>query len=209
MKFWTQFALCAAVPSACAALGCGSSAASRPVAATRVYTGKVDGTDAQVAIVATSRHARIYFCGGDTTFPVLTRWFAVDVDPSGASHAPLSDAGAWSLDAQLGAADANGAIVVADGTRFTFRATPAGDGTIAGLYEAPAPCGKVGLIVSQSSAQSAPTGQGACIDASSAPSVEQVNPIMPLIRVADGSIRVQVLGATGIVAVRPAAAPLD
>jgi hypothetical protein len=207
MRSLTPLVLRGAVLSAGTVLGCGSSSAPHPVAAARVFIGNVDGTDAQVALVATSSRTRVYFCGGNSSYSMLTRWFTLDVDSSGAVHAPAPDAGSWSLDGHIAGTDITGSITIADGTAYTFRATAVGEGTLAGLYEAPAPCGKIGLIISQPSAQSAPAGQGACIDSSTLPKVEQVNPIRPLSVAADGTIRVQVVGATDVVAVRPAAAP--
>jgi hypothetical protein len=50
--------------------------------------------------------------------------------------------------------------------------------TLAGLYTGQAPCGKIGLIVSQASPADEPTGQGACLRVDdSATIVEQVNPV--------------------------------
>ena len=91
-------------------------------------------------------------------------------------------------------------------------ASPISPGTIAGLYEATQPCGKVGLIVSQASPADAPTGQGACIGnpgASGATPVEQVTPLRPLTRAADGTIRVTIAGSAGEIAAGPAAAPAE
>jgi hypothetical protein len=194
--------------SACAAVACGST--SPPAApAARIFTGTVDGTDAQVAVVASARHLRVYFCGGPASYATMTHWFTLDLDPSGAAHAQADAAQTWSLDGQVGDTTATGAITIADGTRFTFATTRVSAGTIAGLYEGMAGCGKIGLIVTLPSAQAAPSGQGACITADLLPSVEQVNPIRPLTRASDGTISVLVAGATDSVIVRAAAPPQD
>ena len=55
---------------------------------------------------------------------------------------------------------------------------PSDSSTIAGLYEGSAPCGKLGLIVTQKSPQDPPSGQGACLRMEAGQAVvEQVNPI--------------------------------
>ena len=191
---------------ASATLAC-SSSPSAP--APRIFTGTVDGSDAQVAMVASSHHVRIYFCGGPSSYPALTHWFTLDLDSAGGTHATASTTGDWSLDGQIGVAGASGTVTVTDGTMYAFHATTVAAATIAGLYETTAPCGKVGLIVTQASNQSTAAGQGACIGGGGAPSVEQVNPIAPLTRASDGSIQVVVSGTVDAVLVRPAAAPAD
>jgi hypothetical protein len=138
----------------------------------------------------------VYFCGGNATYPKITHWLnGVVVDPKSNTLAQPGAAGDWSVDGQLGDAGATGTATSADGTKLTFHAALVKDGTIAGLYEGEGPCGKVGLIVSQSSAQAMPSGQGACIGSSAAHLVEQVNPIMPIARAADGTIAVTIVGA--------------
>ncbi len=206
MVLLKRFALGGSVLGTCAVFACSSSSTPHS-GSVRVLVGTVEGTDAQVAVVASAHRARIYFCGGDSSYPALTHWFTADVDASGAIRAEADAPGDWSIEGQVGGADAAGAVTVADGTRLTFRATNVAGGTIAGLYEAAAPCGKVGLIVTQPSAQAAPSGQGACIHTDVRPSVEQVNPIAPLIRATDGTIRVLVAGTAAALSVLPAAAP--
>jgi hypothetical protein len=198
---------CLAV-TACAVVACGSTSARGPSAA-RVYTGSVDGTDVQVALVASAHQTRIYFCGGPSSYTTMTRWFTLDLNSTGATHAQADASNDWTLDGQLAGSGASGSVIVADGTRLAFHATNVSPGTIAGLYEAEAGCGKVGLIVAQESAQAPPSGQGACISSKAVPSVEQVNPIRPLARMADGTIAVLVAGTTETVLVRAAAAPAD
>src|SRR5579872_6556553 len=146
-------------------LGCSSSSAPPAPAVqgsqTRVFTGQVEGTDARVAVVATTHHARVFFCGGDATYATSTHWFLVDIGPTGQVASP-SDGG-LSFTGQVGDGDVRGALVGVDGRSRAFVASPISAGTIAGLYEATQPCGKVGLIVTQSSPAVAPTGQGACV----------------------------------------------
>ena len=204
-----RVAMCCSALSACAAIvACGSTAAPTPTGA-RVFTGTVEGTDAEVAIVASARHVRIYFCGGPSSYMTMTHWFTLDLDPSGATQAQADAATDWTLDGKLTDPTASGSITIADGTSLTFRAARVADTTIAGLYEAETGCGKIGLIVMQASAQLPSSGQGACVNAAARPSVEQVNPIKPLTRAADGSIQVQVVGSTETVLVRAATPPAD
>src|SRR5258708_7664502 len=132
MAFLKPLAACMSVVSACAALACGSTATPHADPAVRVLTGAVDGTDAQVAIVASAHRALVYFCGGSSSYPILTHWFTLDLDSSGGANAKAAGAGDWSFDGQLGTGDAaGGAFTIADGTKLTFHATRVGDGTIA------------------------------------------------------------------------------
>ena len=199
---------CAAVAAGMAS--CGSTSSSpAPAAAPRVFVGEVTGSDARVAVVATAHHARVYFCGGDATFATMTHWMpSVAIDAS--SGELLQDGatvGGWNVVGQVTAAEASGTVVVASGSTFSFHAAPVVAGTIAGLYEAVGPCGKVGLIVAQGSSAESALGQGACLPAGGLPSAEQVNPIRPIDRGADGTIPVVVDGAQ--ILVRAAAAPAD
>jgi hypothetical protein len=195
-----------AVLAACAA-GCGSSSGSAP-AAPRVFIGDVSGSDARVGIVATDHSARIYFCGGDATFATMTHWIpSVPIDSVAGDLAQQGASGGWSVVGQVGDAGASGTVTVAGGNVFSFRADPVAAGTIAGLYEAAGPCGKVGLIVAQGSAGQTPAGQGACVPATGGASPEQVNPIRPIERAADGTIAVIVDGAQ--ILVRAAAPPAE
>jgi hypothetical protein len=168
----------------------------------RVFVGDVEGTDAQVGIVASSARARFYFCGGATSYLTLTRWLPVGF--TDASDITSQVVG-LELKASLHGADAKGTIRDQDGTMHLFGATEVAPGTVAGLYEAASPCGKVGLIVSQTSPSAPAAGQGACVSGDSqAPSVRQVNPILPLSRDASGAIEVTVDGAGEKAVVRAA-----
>lgn len=199
--------------AACATFGCAAcSSSSTPSAPPRVFTGEVDGTDARVGVVATAHHARVFFCGGDSSFATSTHWFQVDIGASGQVGSPVPLDGGLSFGGQVGDADVRGSFVTGDGKTHTFVASPVSAGTIAGLYEAPGPCGKIGLIVVQSSPAASPTGQGACVGmpgANGATPVEQVTPLRPLTRAADGTIRVVIAGSTAPIAAGPAAAPAE
>jgi hypothetical protein len=196
--------------AACAVLGCGSSSAPSPPV--RVFTGQVDGTDVRVAVIATVHHARVYFCGGDSSYATATQWFPVNLPPSGQVASPQPVDGGPSFDGQIGDDIVRGSLVFGDGGAHAFAATPVASGTIGGLYETTSPCGHVGLIVAQSSAASAPVGQGACIGspaANGASPVEQVTPLRPLARAANGTIRVTIAGSAEEVSVGAAAAPAE
>jgi hypothetical protein len=172
------------------------------------------GTDALVAIVATPHRARVYFCGGSSSFETLTRWFTVDIASSGDAVVE-PDAGDWQLQARFdaqGATGAAGTVTPGDGVARSFQAAAVATGTIAGLYEElAAPCGHIGLIVEQPAPGSAPIGQGACIGPGPAPGapakVLQVNPLEPLVRTSDGTIAVVVAGASEQELVHAAAPP--
>ena len=195
-----------------AAAGCGSSSSATtpsPSPTTRVFVGEVTGTDAQVAVIATATHARLYFCGGDASFDTKTHWIpSATLGGSQLTPSP-ADSGGWSVAGQLDESGANGTVVMGAAGTFSFHANPVAEATIAGLYEAQGPCGHLGVIVSQASPAAAATSQGACLPAvgMGMASVEQVNPIHPVERTTDGSIAVLVSGMQ--VLVRAAAAPAD
>jgi hypothetical protein len=194
--------------------GCSSSSPARTSGAADsgespyVYTGQVPGTDVLVAIVATPGHARVYFCGGPSSYATLTHWFAVDLDASGKAVSQF-DGGGWSLQMQVEGTGVVGSMTSSDGATRAFATRAVASGAIAGLYETvAAPCGRIGLIVIQSGAAAMPTGQGACIGLG-APSgssrVLQVNPLRPIVRTPEGAIAVVVAGTTAEVLALPAA----
>lgn len=195
------------------AMGCEMGHTARPEAGTppRVYVGDVNGTDVRVAVVATSNRARIYFCGGPSSYATATKWLVGDIDDTQHVTAAAGDGAAWSLDARVERGTIGGVVRFGDTAPHAFRASAVAQGTIAGLYETTASCGggmgKVGLIVAQSSWLSEPVGQGACIEGDSA-NVMQVNPIMPLAPDADGALAVTTAG-TDPALVRPATPPAE
>ncbi len=196
---------CAGLAFAGCLLGCGSSSpgsAPGTTAAPLVFVGDVEGTDVRVGIVATRHHARVFFCGGDTSYATLTHWIpSASLDPGDGALTQASDTAGWSVNGTLDEGGATGTVVAGATGSFSFHAAPVAAGTIAGLYESTLPCGEVGLIVAQDSSGDAPTGQGACVP--SAPggtaSTEQVNPIRPITRAADGTIAVSVGTTTTVV----------
>jgi hypothetical protein len=68
-------------------------------------------------------------------------------------------------------------------------------GTLAGLCEGKADCGRLGLIVTQATANDMPTAQGACVGSTSDPP-PRVQPISPITYEA-GMIGVQTPGDEG------------
>jgi hypothetical protein len=169
--------------------------------------GQVDGSDARVALIATEHNARIFFCGGDTTYKVMTHWIpSAPIDAKGEVSQPADSAG-WAIEGQVESSGVSGTVTAHGDSTLMFHAAPVATGTIAGIYEATGPCGRVGLIVAQASAGQAPVGQGACVPPSGNADPEQVIPIRPIARAADGTIPVMVGGAK--VLVHPAAAPAE
>jgi hypothetical protein len=194
------------------ALGCMSNSPpatpSSPPAAPRMWVGEVAGTDARVAVVATEHKARVYFCGGDSSFATSSKWVVAPIEDSGSMAASSAS---WRIEGHADASGVRGWVDRGDGVRRTFEAAPVQPGTIAGLYETTAACGRVGVIVSQPTADATPVVQGACIgaptDGNPPATILQVNPIGPLARDADGSIAVQPVGQSEPAQVRPAAPP--
>lgn len=194
------------------ALGCERGHTASPEAGTspRVYVGDVSGTDVRVAVVATPNRARIYFCGGASSYATATQWLVADIDAAQHLTANAPDGETWRLDAHIDRGIVGGTVQLGGAAPRAFQASAVARGTIAGLYETTASCGgdsvgKVGLIVAQSSFLSEPIGQGACIDQQSA-TVLQVNPIMPIAADTEGAIAVTTAGSAPALA-RPATPP--
>ncbi|HEX4475887.1 MAG TPA: hypothetical protein VH142_12465 [Polyangiaceae bacterium] len=188
------------------AVGCGSSgvAPARPL----VFTGEVAGTDARLAVVATAGHARFYFCGGATSYPTMTMWFATTRHPDGTIDLPDGSTPGFALSGDVGQDSVSGSITRLGELPKTFTASRIPSGSIAGLYEGTSGCGHVGVIVADESPPTPPVLQGACIGSSSStPSVEQVNPLGALQLSATGALRVVVAGSNEEAEITAAAAP--
>ena len=172
----------------------------------RFFTGTVEGTDARIGVVAAKHHARLYFCGGDSTFATLSRWIPAGIDASGDLEPdPAAEMG-WMVTGTLSSDAVDGSLRPGDAASYRFHAAPVDERTIAGLYEGTSPCGKVGVIVSQGSSSDSPVAQGACIMSSGGGTadVHQVNPVAPFERAADGTIAVEVSGTNETLRVTPA-----
>jgi hypothetical protein len=197
----TKF-LCVAF--ALTAFACGGDDDSEATA--RVYTGDVPGTEVRVGIIASDKKARIFFCGGPTTYETMTGWLTADVDSAHKLSLPPPQSHDWILQGQVGDAEINGTIDMGNATPLAFRATSVSVRTISGLYEGSAGCGRLGLIVVQATPDSPAIGQGACVGQGR---LEQVNPLEPIVRGADGAIKVKVASSTKEQEVRAASPPLD
>ena len=179
---------------ACSTFGCGNDTKTHPhEPAPQVWIGEVLDTDVKVALADRKTSAALFFCGGDDSYATRTRWFA-----EGASlQKPFSfETGEWSVDGAVDGAVARGNVQVGKHEPEPWTVRAPDPGTIAGLYEGEAPCGKLGLIVTQQRAQDSPSGQGAClrIDGDSIV-VEQVNPVRLELQGAERGIAVTVASA--------------
>ncbi len=172
----------------------------------RFFTGTVEGTDARIGVVAARRHARLYFCGGDSTYTTLSRWVPAVIDGAGELTPDPAAEMDWVVMGTIASGAVDGSLRPGDAAAHRFHADGVEDRTIAGLYEGSSPCGKVGLIVSQASPGEAPVAQGACITSFSdgTADVHQVNPVAPLDRAADGTIAVDVVGTSEELRLTPA-----
>jgi hypothetical protein len=207
MTIETGIAVSALALALVSALGCAANVAPtvEPVSP-RVFVGTVSDSDARVGIIATATRARVYFCGGDTSYTSLTRWLTADIDSAERASLKPATSDDWGLDFVLGTHDVSGMLDAGAAKPYAFHATEVVPGTNAGLYEATAPCGKVGLIVVQPSKTASALGQGACIESGTA-NVEQVNPLSPIARTTDGALRVTLAGSSDEIVVRTAIAP--
>jgi hypothetical protein len=161
------------------------------------FVGTVSGSDIRVAAVVESDRARLFFCGGPSSYDTATRWIIAEIEDD---KVEVDDSG-WVVHGTLNRGGLSGSVEV-NAEKRSFSAVHVAAGTLAGLYEGASDCGRVGLIVSQPDSSSDPQAQGACVGEGHAP--EQVNPILP-IALEDGAIQVKV-GDTEV-SVREAAPP--
>jgi hypothetical protein len=169
---------------ACFALGCSDdteSTAADPKPG--VWVGEVRDSDVKVALADRDGAPQLFFCGGDASYTTHTRWFAQGALLS----APFSfSESGWSVAGEVKGDSISGTVLAENEGAGVWTANAADSSTIAGLYEGVAPCGKLGLIVTQRAADEEPTGQGACLrDFEQGLIVEQVNPV----RLTHGSTR--------------------
>lgn len=155
------------------------------VASIQRLVGTVSESDVRVAAVVEDDRARLFFCGGPSSYATSTRWIVADVGEDGKIE--FDDAG-WVVHGTLNRGGLSGTVEQNDEKR-SFSAVRVAPGTIAGLYEGTSDCGRVGLIVSQPDRDSDPQGQGACVGEGHPP--EQVNPILP-VSLEDGEIPVKI-----------------
>jgi hypothetical protein len=161
------------------------------------YVGEVDDSDVRVAVIADDEHARVFFCGGDSSYASDTHWFALDLDGDTLD----ADDGDWHLHAERGSDGVHGDLEHADDAARSFTASPVAPGTLAGLYEGTGQCGRIGLIVAQTTPDADVHAQGACVGGGHDP--EQVNPIFP-IALMHGGVQVQAPGEDAQPVLEPA-----
>jgi hypothetical protein len=193
-----------AVTLALTAFACGGR---DPEATAHVYTGDVAGTDVRVGIIASTHHARVFFCGGASSYMTMTRWLNADIDAGHKLSLPATPNQYWGLQGDVADTEIGGTVDMGDSVPRVFRATVVSDRTISGLYEGTAGCGRLGLIVVQPTSDMPAIGQGACVGPGT--TLEQVNPLDPIVRSPDGTITVTVSNWTGERQVRPATPPAD
>jgi hypothetical protein len=149
--------------------------------------GEVEDSDVRVGVLADDARLRVFLCGGPSSYASATHWLRAELDGDG-------DFSFRSDELELTGTLVDGVLeaeLVADGERSMVRAERVRGGTLAGLYEARADCGTVGLIVTHDGPDSEPTAQGACVGEGHLP--DQVNPIKPISRDSDGAIAVEVV----------------
>jgi hypothetical protein len=152
-----------------------------------VLVGEVEDSDVRVGVLADGARLRVFLCGGPSSYASATHWVRAELEPNG-------DFSFSSEELELTGSLVDGVLeaeLVADDERAMVHAERVRDGTLAGLYEARADCGTVGLIVTQDDPDSEPTAQGACVGDGHLP--DQVNPIKPISRDSDGAIAVEVV----------------
>jgi hypothetical protein len=166
-------------------------------AGTTRWVGEVEGSDVRLGVVMDGgARARVFFCGGPSSFATSTRWLIADVKSGGAFS--FDDMG-WRVSGEVAMDRVTGELAIGDEAGRAFSARPVQKGTLAGLYEGQSECGRVGLIVLHDSPTSAARGQGACVGPGHPP--EQVSPILPItleaggIQVEIGAVRAEVRAA--------------
>ena len=180
---WAGAGLCLVALTACTGE---SPAKATPPAELQVWVGEVASSDVAVGIVASAERSTLFFCGGNSSYADHTHWF---VGAGPLAEATQIEDGPWQVSISSFSERLLGTLVVAGSEPAAFSAEKVALGMLAGVYDAVAPCGHAGLIVRQPTASGPPTFQGTCLDSQSgATVVEQVNPVMPLMRGADSGI---------------------
>lgn len=162
------------------------------------WVGAVEQSDVHVAMLVAPGKARLFFCGGTETYASTTRWFNIAFD--GGEHVDFEE-DTWRVHAHLAGGNVAGEVELGDGVTRWFEAKPVAPGTLAGLYEGKATCGRVGLIVTQASRDALPTAQGACAGSTTQP----ITVVAPL-REEAGQIAVQAPAAADATLLLSAAA---
>jgi hypothetical protein len=155
-----------------------------------MWVGDVANSDVVMAAASSKQLATVFFCGGPSSLVEGTHWFSNIAPISGAFSAVAS---AWRVEGSESTGRLEGSISDGAGDSRVFAARSVAAGTLAGVYDASAPCGHVGLIVRQDTSADTPSAQGACLRlVNGVARVEQVNPVLPLARDSSFGIRVSV-----------------
>jgi hypothetical protein len=156
------------------------------------WVGAVEETDVRVAVLAGRGKARLYFSGGAESYATATRWFNVEYD--GGEHIEFEE-DSWRIHAHLTLGGLIAEVQLGDDVTRKLNAAEVEPGTLAGLYEGKADCGRLGLIVTQAAKDTRPTAQGACTN-TTGKSLQRVDPIAPITS-ERGKIRVLTPGGSG------------
>jgi hypothetical protein len=197
------------VASAAIACGGGTEPGAGAAGPTAVYVGRLDGTDARVALVRDDVRWAAYVCGGPSTLSSMTGWFQGEMGPASRDGDVEAQASGKLLRATFAEARAMGSFVAGTEVVFEAERVPAGMKT-AGLFQLHSRGCRSGLVVP-------PPGEGDpqgvyCAnldDAGNAiPAIyAQVNPLLPL-TLTDHGIASQVAGETGTIYLSPVVLPL-
>jgi hypothetical protein len=161
--------------------------------AARVLVGAVDDSDIALGAVVAGDRARMFFCGGPSSYARATHWLQLELAGDG-SFAQVEDDG-FEVAGQVRGDRVTGELDRPGDAPAAFSAELARAGTLAGLYDGQDDCGKLGLIVREGASGGPVRAQGACVGAGRA--AQQVNPILPIGLDADGSIPVELITAAG------------
>jgi hypothetical protein len=123
------------------------------------WVGAIDETDVRVAVILGAGRARLYFCGGASSYQTATRWLDLTFHDE---HLEFRDE-TWRIHAHLAAGGLVGEVEYPGDSVRMFHAHASEQATVAGLYEGTAACGRLGLIVTQAAESDTPTAQGACV----------------------------------------------
>jgi hypothetical protein len=160
-----------------AVVGCGDDSEPKEaeIDLPRVWVGEVADSDVRVGLTFEDGRTNVFFCGGARSLATSTRWFSGDaLLDDGLS---FTEAG-WSVNASVDGSSVVGTVEPGGTGALDWVAREIAPETSAGLYEGEAPCGKLGLIVTQASKDDEPSGQGACMGIEGETLiVEQVNPV--------------------------------
>lgn len=160
----------------------------------QVLVGAVEGSDIAVGAIIADRRARMFFCGGATSYASATHWFPLvelDLDDDADAGFDQTSADGFAVRGSLLGATLRGEYTAKGEASQQFSAHPVQEGTLAGLYEGMSDCGRVGLIATQARPKGPVHAQGACVGPGHLP--EQVNPILPVTLAADGTIGVELV----------------